>query len=201
MTVSEPVPINTRPISAPEATAALAAADVVMRRSRRAAIGQCVRAPLVYWGVVWIVGYTAAQFLPGWLASLTWLLFIAGEILSQRLGSRVGGERVVISGWEGQIRRAWWVVVLGSSALPFIIEPVPTSVLYLFFGALWGIVYMLYAVISEDRELTYFGAGIVLLAVVVRIVIPDLSLLVFGVLAGGGKMIFGLVRMRRQWDA
>lgn len=170
-----------------------------MHRSHHAAVGKFARAPLVYWGIAWIVGYAAAQYLPGWLASLVWLAFMVGSFVSRRWWSRSrGGQSVVISGWEEQVRRSWWIIVLGSVALSLIIEPVPTFALYLLFGALWGIAYMLYAVVADDRALGLLGASIVTLAVAVRLFVPGVALLLFGLLAGGSQMIFGIVRTRRQ---
>jgi len=76
---------------------------------------------------------------------------------------------------------------------------VPTFALYLFFGALWGMAYMLYAVVAEDRTLGFLGAGFVALAVILRLIVPGLALLLYGLLAGGSTIIFGVTRMRRQW--
>ncbi len=202
MTLPDPLPIHQRAatVTAGEAADALAAARVAMRHSRSAAVGQSLRAPLVYWGVGWVVGYAAAQFLPGWLAFLVWFAFIIGWLAARRAWKSPHDRRpAVISGWEAQVGRAWWIIVLGSTALSLIIEPVPTFVLYLFFGALWGIAYMLYAVVAEDRALGLLGVGVVLLAVAVRLVVPDLSLLLYGLLAGGSTIAFGIARMRRQW--
>lgn len=186
-------------LTAREAADALAAAQTAMHRSRRAAVGKFARAPLVYWGIAWMVGYVAAQYLPGWLASLVWLAFMAGSFVSRRWWNQSsGGQSVVISGWEEQVRRSWWIIVLGSVALSLIIEPVPTFALYLLFGALWGIAYLLYAIVADDRALGLLGASIVALAVAVRLLVPEIALLLFGLLAGGSQMIFGIVRTRRQ---
>ncbi len=186
-------------LTACEAADALAAAQTMMHRSHRAAVGTFARAPLVYWGIAWIVGYAAAQYLSGWLAYLVWLAFTAGSFVARRRWNRSSdGQSIVISGWEGQVRRAWWVIVLGSAALPLIIEPVPTVALYLLLGALWGIAYMLYAVVADDRALGLLGASIVALAVAVRLFVPGSALLLFGLLAGGSQMTFGIVRTRRQ---
>jgi hypothetical protein len=187
-------------VTALEAADALAAAQTVMRRSHHAAIGKFVRAPFIYWGCTWMVGYTAAQFLPGWLASLIWLACISGSfVVTHWARWDDAGRSIVFSGWEGQIRRARWALLLGSSALPFILEPIPPDRLYLMFGAFWGMVYMLYAIVSDDRALTLLGGGIVALAVILRLFLPDNALLLFGLLAGSSTLIFGIVRIRRQW--
>lgn len=202
MTLLESSPLypHRTTVTAVEAADALAAAEMARQRSRRAAIGAYARAPLVYWGCAWIVGYAAAQFLPGLLAWLVWMAFVAGSIAISQLNRwSTTGASIVLSGWEGQLRRAWWVILLGTSALPFIIEPLPTSRLYLMFGALWAIGYLLYAVIAEDRALGLLGAGIILLAVVLRTIVPESALLPFGLLAGGGTLAFGVARMRRRW--
>lgn len=187
-------------ITAVEAADALAGAEIARQSSRRAAIGAYVRVPFVYWGCAWIIGYAAEQFLPGLLAMLIWMAFVAGSVtLSRWNRGAVTGASVVLSGWEGKLRRAWWALLLGTAALPFIIAPLPASRLYLMFGALWGIGYLLYAVVAEDRALGLLGGGIIALAVVLRTFVPDRALLPFGLLAGGGTLAFGIARMRRRW--
>jgi len=202
MTLSDPSPLHQRAaaVTAGEAADALAAARVAMRRGRSAAVGQSLRAPLVYWGVAWVAGYAAAQFLPGWLAYLVWFGFTISWLAARRVWNGSRDQRhVVVSGWEVQMGRAWWIVVLGSVAMPLIVEPVPTVALYLLFGALWGIVYMLYAVVAEDGALGVLGASVVILAVILRLFVADLALLLYGVSAGGITIIFGVARMRRRW--
>ena len=202
MTLLESSPLypHRATVTAVEAADALAAAEVARQRSRRAAIGAYARAPFVYWGCAWIIGYAAAQFLPDLLAWLVWMVFVAGSIAISRWNRWSGaGASVVLSGWEGQLRRAWWVLLLGTSALPFIIAPLPASRLYLMFGALWAIGYLLYAVVAEDRALGFLGGGIIALAVILRTVVPDSALLPFGLLAGGGTLAFGIARIRRRW--
>lgn len=187
-------------MTATEAADALAAAETVRERSHRVAIGWIARTPLVYWGCAWIIGYGAAQFLPGWLTSLVWMLCVAGSLaITHWRGWSSGGANIVLTGWEAGLRRAWWVLVLGSFALPFIVGPIPVSRLYLLFGALWGIGYLLYAVVAEDRPLGFLGGGIVTLAAVLRTVAPDSALLPFGLIAGGSTLVFGIARMRRRW--
>lgn len=201
MTLPDPSPLHQRAaVTAGEAADALVMARIAMHRGRSAAVGQSLRAPLVYWGVAWVAGYAAAQFLPGWLAYLVWFGFTIGWLAVRRAWKASHDRRrVVVSGWEAQIGRAWWIILLGSVAMPLIVEPVPTVALYLLFGALWGIAYMLYAVIVEDRALGFLGASVVALAVILRLFVPDLALLLYGLSAGGSTIIFGAARMRRQW--
>jgi hypothetical protein len=54
---------------------------------------------------------------------------------------------------------------------------------------------MLYATVVEDRSLGVLGAGIMILAVVVRAFFIDQSLVLFGILGGGGMAVTGLVRV------
>ena len=201
MTLLESSPLypHRSTVTAIEAADALAGAEVARQRSRRAAISTFMNAPLVYWGCAWIVGYAAAQFLPGWLTFFVWMLCVAGSLAISRWHGWSSGASVVLSGWEAALRRAWWVLALGSSALPFIIEPLPATRLYLMFGAFWGIGYLLYAVVAEDRALGFLGGGIVALAAILRTVVPDSALLLFGLLAGGGTLAFGMARVRQRW--
>ncbi len=183
-----------------EAADALAGAQATMRRSRRVAVGRFLSARLVYWGIAWMIDYTALQFLPGWIALLMWVVLVAGAFATPRLVAwSDAGQSTVISGWQGQFRRAWWVVLFGSFALVTIVAPAPDYVIYLLLGALWGIAHLLYAVATEDRPLAFLGGGIVLIAVAARVFAPEIALLLFGLLAGGCMAIFGALRTWRQW--
>lgn len=92
------------------------------------------------------------------------------------------------------------MVVVCGGALATIASPAPPYVVPLLLGALWGVAYMLYAIVAADRPLGFLGGGIVALAVICRIVVPDTSLLIFGIVAGASIALFGGIRMRNQWQ-
>jgi hypothetical protein len=176
-----------------EADEALRSAQRLEARSRRMVMGQVAGSQIVLWGGVWALGYTEAQFLPLAAASVVWLLLmLVGGLVSALL--RRGRE--VSSGWEARFGRGWWALVLGSFAVVAIVEPTSAQVVFLVLGALWGIGFVLYALIAGDVPLVVLGAAVVVVAPTLRILIPQWSLLGVGVLAGGSMMGFGLWRSR-----
>lgn len=99
---------------------------------------------------------------------------------------------------EAQFHRTWWVLFLGSFALGIIVAPAPPFVVGLASGALWGIAFLMYAVLAGDRAAGILGAGIVVLAAVLRITLMHRALLPFGLGAGGGMVLLGLMRTVRE---
>ncbi len=187
-------------ISSSEATAALAAAQTTMRRSRRAAIGKFARTSLIFWGVAWMVGFAGAQFMPDWRAGFLWTVVgIAAYALTRWHRATSVAARGTVSGWESQFQRTWWALVLGSFALITISVPAQSAAIPgLVSGTLWGIAFIIYGTLAEDRPVGILGAAIVLLAVALRILFPHQALLLFGLGAGGAMTALGIVRTVRE---
>lgn len=177
-----------------EATAALREASRVRILGRRLVHGQATRLPLVWWGLTWMVTYSAAQFLPFGAALVIAGAAGAAAFVLTKMGVRwdpAPGR----TGWERHLMRAWWVIVAGAFAVDVIAGPTPVQVLFLIPGAVWGMALLLYAAVVEDRPLGVLGAGIVVLAVVLRLFLLDYSPVLFGLLGGGGMAATGLVRV------
>jgi hypothetical protein len=177
-----------------EANLALREAHRVRALGRRLVHGQTTRLPLVWWGVAWMVTYSAAQVLPFALALLVGAASSAAALAMTKLGARwdpTPGR----TGWEGRVTRAWWAVLVAAFVVDVVAAPAPTPVLFLIPGALWGLALLLYAVVVEDRPLGVLGAGIAVLAAVLRLFLLDESLVLFGLLAGGGMTAIGLLRL------
>ena len=107
-----------------EATAALREASRVRTLGRRLVHGQATRLPLVWWGLTWIVSYSAVQFLPFGPALAVGAGAAAGALVLTKLGARwdpAPGR----TGWERQLTRAWWVVLAGAFAVDVIAAPGP----------------------------------------------------------------------------
>jgi hypothetical protein len=177
-----------------EATTALREAHRVRALGRRLVHGQTTRLPLVWWGMAWMVTYCAAQVLPFAPALLAGAASSAVAFALTKLGSRwdpTPGR----TGWEGQVTRAWWAVLVAAFVVDVVAAPAPPAVLFLIPGALWGLALLLYAVVIEDLALGVLGAGIAVLAAVLRLFFLDESLVLFGLLAGGGMIAVGLLRL------
>jgi hypothetical protein len=177
-----------------EATTALREAHRVRALGRRLVHGQTTRLPLVWWGVSWMVTYPAAQVLPFALALVAGAAMSAAAFAMTKLGARwdpMPGR----TGWEVRVRRAWWAVLVAAFVLDVVAAPAPAQVLFLIPGALWGLAILLYAVVVEDRALGMLGGGIAALAAALRLFFLDDSLVLFGLLGGGGMVAIGLLRL------
>lgn len=184
-----------------EALRALAGARDTLGRSRRLAVEQPARFLLVYWGVAWMLLYTiAAAAAPGWLMLALMAALILAPIVWCRLRAQ-RGARGVRTGWEPRLWAAWWALVLGSAAIAAIAGPLPAGTQGILTGALWGLAFVLYGAAMTDIELGALGAGIVVLALVMRLALvpqrPALAVALFGVLAGGAMAALGLLRLLR----
>src|SRR5215472_17432155 len=177
-----------------EAHTALREAHRVRALGRRLVHGQTTRLPLVWWGVAWMVTYPAAQLLPFALALAAGTAAAAAAFAMTKLGARwdpTPGR----TGWEAQVMRAWWAVVVAAFVVDVIAAPAPAPVLFLIPSAVWGLALLLYAVAAEDRALGVLGAGIAVLAAVLRLFLLDQSLVLFGMLGGGGMVAVVLLRL------
>jgi hypothetical protein len=177
-----------------EATAALDEARRVSAMGWRLVSGQATRLPLIWWGVAWLVTYPAVQFLPFVPA-----LVVAGAgVVAASVMTRVGARwdpAPGTTGWEREVDRAWWALLVAGFAFNLIAGPAAIAVYFLLPGAVWGLALLLYALVAGDVGLGVLGAGILVLAAALRIVAPDRALVIFGVLAGGGMAAVGAVRL------
>jgi len=180
--------------SVEEARAALGLARAATARSAHAARRTTMRAGLIVWGVVWLLGYTGLQFLPFAIGWALWLpLGVAAYALTRWLR-----DDTIRSGWEARFTRAWWVIVFGSVFLVSTVVPAEALAIILLTGGLWGLALLLYGVVSGERALAVLGGGIVVLAPLLRQLFPDWAALLFGLLGGGGMVLLGLWRERES---
>lgn len=176
-----------------EAIDALAEAARLRRLAWPLVAGQLGRLPLVWWGLAWMVGYPAAQFLPLAPALILNAVAVAVAFTLTRVGRRwdpIGGS----TGWERLVSRAWWATAGASLLVNLVVTPAPVAVFFLVPGVLWGLALLLFALAAGDRALGVLGAALALLAPALRQLAPDQALLLFGVLGGGAMVAVGAVR-------
>lgn len=175
-----------------EAADTLAELEAIVSRSRRASYATVTRAPLVMWGVAWLVGYLA-------LDTLNWAIAVPlGMVLSisAAVGTWLKRSAEVVNGWERRVRLSWLVLMVSSPLLVITVSPTPVAAMLLFLGALWGIALLLYAVAAADLALGIVGTIVLVAAPLARTALDHHELLVYGVLAGGAMITLGLRRMR-----
>ncbi|MDQ6636969.1 MAG: hypothetical protein M3Y62_04190 [Candidatus Dormibacteraeota bacterium] len=174
-----------------EAAGLLAEVGRLPARTRRLAATKFTRVSLVAWGVAWVFGYAAVQLLPQPVGLGAFAVLGVGAVTLTRLGAP--GE--LLSGWEAQFRRGWWVLIGVMPLLGLIVQPTPLPTLLLLLGALWGVALLLFAVTVSDRALGAVALTIVAGAAAIHVLAGGWSLLCFGLVGGGAMAILGSSRL------
>ena len=201
------------PVTRQEALSALDEIDRVRSHMRRALGASVMSSMLVLWGVIWIAGFTAEQFLPN--AYRFWLALDAvGIVISLFLGawSRKSTTRGPGPS-QGRIG-ASWLVLFGFAALwSFLLVP---------FGGLHGSDLADYGPILE-RKMALLWVTVCMFAYVVMGLWLDRFLLWLGILVtvasvagfffvqpyfflwvaitGGGSLVVSGLFIRKSWGA
>ncbi len=192
-----------------EAAASLSEIDEIIARTRRT-IGHGVTAPLlILWGTIWIIGYSITHFSPD-TARIAWpVLASLGGIVSWVIGARSSTPTRDRS--DAKVGVAWVVLFLFAALWFAILLPPGTpsdmtgqemALLYnRKLGAYLGTVPMLAYIILGlwfGRFLTILGSFVTLLIAFGYFLTPDWSLLITGLIGGGGLILSG-VFIRKLW--
>jgi hypothetical protein len=180
-----------RPAPGPPAAAAadtLRDLRAIGSRSRQAATRDLLGLPLLLWGVAWIAGYALLDLAP-WRVAVPAGLALAAAAVAGTWLSRV--RPAVLSGWERRTRTGWAALMLCSPFLVASVSPVPSRVLAVFLGAVWGVGLLLFAIAAGDVPLGATGAFTVLAAAFCRPLLHQHALLGFGLCAGGAMFALG----------
>jgi hypothetical protein len=187
-------------VSPSEAEEALAAIEVVARRTRRSIASGGTTMTLIVTGVVWLVGFTCTQFLPGEIVGYVWAgLSVLGGAVGTILGIRLG-KRVRSPSTAPMAKRVglFWLflVVYGASAIA-IARPTDGKqasmlvILFILLGHLtMGLVFSFSSV--------WWALPITALALIGYFLLPGFFYLWMGVLGGGGMVALGLY-IRARW--
>jgi len=171
----------------------------IARAERRSfsAYGYQSAAPyLILWGIIWIIGYSAADIRPVY-AGDTWLAllvigFIASGVIGHRAGRRAGNKGAAV----GLRITATWIVMLAFFAAIFtIMAPVTGDQIGAFFPLFFGTVYVVMGIWMGLR-FVLVGAAIVALTMFGFFFIhPHFSLWLAAV--GGGALLLGGLWLRK----
>lgn len=182
-------------VSVDEARKALAIADEVRARTRKAIRLGGGAYFLVLWGAIWFVGFLGSQFMPGRQAGLLWvvldILGFGGSIyLTTRLGRRVRDPE----SWKVG---ALWIALVGYGALWIWLAAPASSVqigVLLVSFAMFG-----YVVMGLWLDLAFLWIGLLAtaLAVVAYLFFPQFLGLWMSLLGGGTLLGSGLYILRR----
>ncbi len=178
-------------VSPSEAARTLRDIDRITGRSRRVAYAAFTRAPLTFWGIAWLLGYSALDLLP-WAVAIPVGVALA---LGAALGMWWWRPGEVGSGHERKVQLSWLVLMACSPLLVATAGVVTSTAVLLFLGALWGVALLLLAVATGDVALGVVGGLVVVAAAAVRIAVPQHLLLTFAVVAGGAMTALGAYRL------
>jgi hypothetical protein len=187
-------------ISPDEAEESLAAIQSMMQKTRRAISSSGAYAFLIVWGVIWLLGFMGAQFLPQQFAGYFWIgLDILGGILSAIIGIRMGrGVRSSSSTTSSKrIGIFWLLLFVYCVAAIGVAWPAGGKPL-----AMYIILFVMVGWLAMGLLLSFFsiwpGLIITALALIGYFLLPGIFYLWMAILGGGGMIALGLY-IRSRW--
>ncbi|MBD2843660.1 hypothetical protein IDH44_00535 [Paenibacillus sp. IB182496] len=154
---------------------------------------------LVLWGLYMLIGFAGMQFdvevWPGWYWSIGTVVASAiSAVIGMRLPKESGNEQGGSYGWM------FWVpfaAVLASGAFMMFTGIVRLEYVSLFWMMMIGIVYVALAPLLGRRPVL-LGGGLIVLAMLTRLLLIDYQFLVLGLIGGGGTIATGLYLRARS---
>jgi len=183
-----------------EAEEALAAIQTMIQKTRRAVSSSGAYLFLIVWGVIWLFGFSASQFLAAQTAGKIWAgLNILGGILSATIGIRMNrGVRSTSATLSGKrIGLFWLLLFLFCYATVTVVWPVDIKqlamLIILFVMVGWIAMALLLSIASFG-----WGLGLTVLALACYFLFPGIFFLLMGVVGGGGMIALGFY-IRSRW--
>jgi len=191
---------NSINISPNEAQEELAAIQRMAQKTRHSIAGGGASISLIITGIVWLVGFTATQFLTGPLVASIWVgISIVGSVLATVMGIRAGRRvRSVSSAVTGKRIAIFWVLlVLFASASIAVARPTDGKQLTMLIILLAMIGQMGMGLLLSFAS-TWWTVPVVALALTGYFLVPVWFYLWMAILGGGGMIAFGLY-IRSRW--
>ena len=187
-------------ISPDEAEGELAAIRRMMGKTRASIAGSGTAISLIVTGTVWLVGYTATQFLAPPAVVVIWIVAaVLGSTVASILGARVA-KRVrtpLAAARAKQIGLLWALLIVYCAAAIAVTWPLDGRqmttliVLFVMVGQLAMGLLLSFATV-------WWTLPVTALVLVVHFLLPDLYYLGMGILVGGGMIVLGLY-IRSRW--
>lgn len=187
-------------ITPSEAEEALAAIQVMMKKTRRAISSSGAYLFLIVWGVVWLLGFLGSQFLRQETGGYAWIILdTLGGILSAVIGIRMGrgvrSSSPTISG--KRIAFFWLLLFLYCFSAVAVSWPADGKQL-----AMYIILFVMVGWLAMGLLLSFASIwpGMILtaLALIGYFLLPGIFYLWMAVLGGGGMIALGLY-IRSRW--
>jgi hypothetical protein len=187
-------------ISPNEAEEALAAIQTMAQKTRHSIAGGGASISLIITGIVWLIGFTATQFLTGPIVASIWIgISILGSTLATILGIQAGRRvRSASSAVTGKRIALFWVfLVLFAIAALAVARPTD--------GKQLTMLIILFAMIGQmgmglllSFSATWWTVPVVALALAGYFLVPAWFYLWMALLGGGVMIVLGLY-IRSRW--
>jgi hypothetical protein len=187
-------------ISPSDAEEALAAIQVMMKKTRRMISSSGAYMFLIVWGVVWLLGFLGSQFLPQETGGYAWMVLdILGGILSAVLGIRMGrGVRSSTPATSGKrIAFFWLLLFLYCAAAISVAWPAGGKQASMFIILFVMVGWMAMGLLLSFASI-WPGLIITALALISYFLLPGIFYLLMAILGGGGMIALGLY-IRSRW--
>ena len=187
-------------ISPSEAEEALAAIESIAQKTRRSIAGGSAYVSLIVTGIVWLVGFTATQFLTGAIVVTIWIVSsilgsIAATVMGIQVGRRVRSASASVAG--KRIATFWFLMILFSLGALAVAQPTD--------GKQLTMLIILFAMIGQmgmglllSFSVTWWTVPVVALTLSGYFFFPEIYYLWMGLLGGGTMIILGLY-VRFRW--
>ncbi len=187
-------------ISPSEAEEALAAIQIMTQKTRHSIASGSAYISLIITGVVWLIGFTATQFLTAPLIVWIWIVTsIVGSALATFIGIRAGKRvRIASSAVTGKRIATFWVLlILFAAAIVAVAHPTD--------GKQITMLIILLAMIGQmgmglllSFSATWWTVPVAAVALIGYFFALDWFFLWMGLLGGGTMIILGLY-IRLRW--
>ena len=187
-------------ISPSEAEKALAAIQTITQKTRNSIASGSAYISLIVTGIVWLIGFTATQFLAAPLIVWIWIVTsIAGSAFATFMGIRSGKRvRIASSALTGKrIAVFWGLLTLFAAAIIAVAHPAE--------GKQITLIIILFAMIGQmgmglllSFSATWWTVPVAAVALIGYFFMPDWFYLWMGLLGGGAMIVLGLY-IRFRW--
>jgi len=187
-------------ISPSEAEEALVAIQTMAQKTRHSIANGGAYISLIITGIVWLVGFTATQFLTGSIVVWIWIGIstlgsAVATVLGIQAGRRVRSESSVVTG--KRIATFWVLLILFASAAIAVARPAD--------GKQLTMLIILFAMIGQmgmglllSFSATWWTVPVVALTLIGYFLFPDIYYLWMALLGGGVMIILGFY-IRYRW--
>jgi len=179
-----------------EALASLEAINNVNQHMRKSIAGGAAPYYVLLWGIVWIVGFTADQFLPQTIAGWIWIgMGIMIGILSGLLAARFHAK--VRSPLSKRISLLWCAIFTFGLLWIWITQPLDSNQVSIMVVTIVMFGYVIMGIFFGGI-LKWVGLGVTALALIGYYFLQDWYSLWMAFIGGGTLFISGLVLLRQR---